>query len=142
MILPDINILIHAHNSDSPVHERARTWWDARLAGTQGIGLAWAVLLGLIRITTHRRILERPLRPQEVFAWIDSWLALPHIHIAHPSERHFAGLRDALTTLGTAGNLTTDAHLATIAVQRGYVLCSTDTDFARFPGLRWENPLG
>lgn len=140
MILPDVNVLIHAHNSDSPVHERARNWWDACLAGTEGVGLAWVVILGFLRISTHRKILLRPLPAGQVLERLESWLELPQIHIPHPSDRHLAGLREAVSALGTAGNLTTDAHLATLAQQRGYVLYTTDTDFARFPGLRWVNP--
>lgn len=140
MILPDVNVIVHAHNSDSPVHQPARNWWDRCLAGTEGVGLAWVTLLGFIRISTHRKILIRPLAVDDVMARIDSWLKLPHFHIPQPSDRHFEGLREALERLGSAGNLTTDAHLATLAIQRGYVLYSTDADFARFPGLRWINP--
>ncbi len=140
MILPDVNVLVHAHNSDSPVHERARLWWDGCLAGTEGVGLAWATLLAFIRITTSRRILARPLAVTDVLDRIQTWLDLPQVHVPHPSEGHFARLRQALEQLGTAGNLTTDAHLATLAIERGYVLYSTDADFARFPGLRWANP--
>jgi toxin-antitoxin system PIN domain toxin len=142
MILPDVNVLVHAHNTDSPVHQPARVWWDRCLAGTEGIGLAWVTLLGFVRISTHRKILLRPLPVDGVMARIESWLELPHVHIPHPSNRHFAGLREALERLGSAGNLTTDAHLATLAMQRGYVLFTTDADFARFPGLRWVNPCG
>ncbi len=140
MILPDVNVLVHAHNSDSPVHERARLWWDRCLAGTEGVGLAWATLLAFIRITTSRRIMARPLAVADVLSRIQTWLDLPHVHVPHPSEGHFAKLRQTLERLGTAGNLTTDAHLATLAIERGYVLYSTDADFARFPGLRWLNP--
>ena len=140
MILPDVNVLVHAHNSDSPVHPSARAWWDACLAGTQGVGLAWVTLLGFVRISTHRKILLRPLAVDDVMARIESWLRLPHVHVPHPSDRHFAGLKEAFERLGSAGNLTTDAHLATLATQRGYVLYSTDADFARFPGLRRVNP--
>jgi hypothetical protein len=140
MILPDVNVLVHAHNTDSAVHERARRWWDRCLAGTEGVGLAWAALLGFIRITTNRRVVARPLGVAEVLDRIASWLELPHVHVAHPSERHFDKLREGLERLGTAGNLTTDAHLAALAIERGYVLYSTDTDFARFAGLRWVNP--
>ncbi len=140
MILPDVNVLVHAHNSDSPFHEPARNWWNECLAGTEGVGLAWIALLGFVRISTHRKILLRPLHVDDVMARIESWLRLPHIHIPQPSDQHFEGLREALSGLGTAGNLTTDAHLATLARQRGYVLYSTDNDFARFPGLRWVNP--
>lgn len=140
MILPDVSVLVHAHNSDSAVHERARRWWDGCLAGTEGVGLAWVTLLGFIRITTNRKILARPLPVKDVLDRIESWLELPHVHVPHPSDGHLSKLRQNLERLGTAGNLTTDAHLATLAMERGYVLYSTDTDFARFPGLRWSNP--
>lgn len=140
MILPDVNVLVHAHNADSPVHEPARQWWDRCLAGTEGVGLAWTTLLGFIRITTQRRIMARPLAVGEVLDRIESWLELPHVHVPHPAEGHFTRLRQALERLGTAGNLTTDAHLATLAMERGYMLYSTDADFGRFPGLRWVNP--
>jgi uncharacterized protein len=141
MILPDVNILIHAHNSDSPVHERARAWWDARLAGAEGIGLSWVTMLGFVRICTHRRVLDRPLRVTDVLDRLRSWLSLPHVHVPEPSDRHFDLLADLLGKLGVAGNLTTDAHLAALAIDRGYVLVSTDSDFARFPGLKWLNPM-
>jgi uncharacterized protein len=140
MILPDVNVLVHAHNVDSAVHERARRWWDACLSGTEGVGLAWAAILGFVRITTSRRVVARPLSVRDVMERIESWRALPHVHIAQPSDAHFERLRAELERLGTAGNLTTDAHLAVLAIERGYVLYSTDTDFARFRGLRWVNP--
>ena len=140
MILPDVNVLVHAHNSDSAIHEAAREWWDDCLSGPEGVGLAWATLLGFVRITTNRKIVARPLAVPEVMARMHAWLALPHIHIAQPSDTHFARLRAELERLGTAGNLTTDAHLAVLAMERGYVLYSTDADFARFRGLRWVNP--
>ncbi len=140
MILPDVNVLVHAHNADSAVHVQARQWWDACLSGSEGVGLAWAALLGFIRLTTNRRIVARPFPVRDVTARIASWLDLPQVHLAHPSDTHFARLRTELERLGTAGNLTTDAHLAVLAMERGYVLYTTDADFARFPGLRWVNP--
>jgi toxin-antitoxin system PIN domain toxin len=140
MILPDVNVLVHAHNSDSAVHGAARRWWDGCLAGSEGVGLAWAALLGFVRVTTNRRIVVRPLAVRDVMARIHDWLALPHVHIAQPSESHFARLRIELERLGAAGNLTTDAHLAVLAMERGYILYSTDADFGRFTGLRWVNP--
>lgn len=140
MILPDVNVLVHAHNADSGVHRKARLWWDACLAGAEGVGLAWAALLGFVRITTNRRIVMRPLAVDDVMQRIESWLSLPHVHLTHPSDSHFARLRAELERLGAAGNLTTDAHLAVLAMERGYVLYSTDADFSRFSGLRWTNP--
>jgi toxin-antitoxin system PIN domain toxin len=140
MILPDVNVLVHAHNSDSPVHDAAREWWYGCLSGSEGVGLAWAALLGFVRLTTNRRIVARPFPVVDVMEIIHSWLELPHVHIAQPSDTHFVRLRAVLERLGTAGNLTTDAHLALLAMERGYVLHSTDADFARFTGLRWVNP--
>jgi len=140
MILPDVNVLVHAHNADSAVHQRARQWWDACLRGPEAVGLAWATLLGFIRLTTSRRIVAHPLPIADVMQRIATWLDLPHVHVAQPSAAHFARLRVELERLGTGGNLTTDAHLAVLAMERGYVLYTTDTDFARFPSLRWTNP--
>ena len=140
MIPPDVSVLVHAHNADSAVHERARRWWDGCLSGTEGIGLAWATILGFVRITTNRRVVARPLPVSDVMSRLESWLVLPHVHIVQPSDTHFDWLRGALERLGTAGNLTTDAHHAVLAMERGYVLYSTDADFARFRGLRWVDP--
>ena len=140
MILPDVNVLVHAHNADSPAHELARDWWDGCLAGPEGVGLAWAALLGFIRITTNRKIVARPLPVAEAMTWISGWLDLPHVHVVQPSDMHFERLRAELVKLGTGGNLTTDAHLAVLAMERGYTLYSTDADFSRFAGLRWVNP--
>lgn len=141
MILPDVNLLVHAHNLDSPSHDKARVWWDQCLSGNEGVGLAWVVILGFIRITTHPRILEHPMHVHDASDRLADWLSLSHVHIPQPSDRHFERLRGILNDLGTAGNLTTDAHLATLAIERGYVLYSTDHDFGRFEGLKWVNPL-
>jgi uncharacterized protein len=140
MILPDVNVLVYAHNIDSKDHLAARSWWESCLAGSQGIGLAWVTVLGFVRIVTNQRIVSRPQPVGAIFARIDQWLALPHVHWVEPSKTHFDTLRAELERLGTAGNLTTDAHLAVLAMERGYTLYSTDVDFARFKGLRWINP--
>jgi len=120
MILPDVNVLVHAHNADSALHDTARLWWDACLSGTEGIGLAWAAMLGFVRITTNRRVVARPLPVRTIMEQLQAWLALPHIHIAQPSNTHFARLRAELERLGTAGNLTTGAHLAVLTIERVY----------------------
>jgi toxin-antitoxin system PIN domain toxin len=140
MILPDVNVLVHAHNADSTVHVRARQWWRDCLSGSEGTGRAWVALLRFVSLTTNRVIVTRPLHVQEVMAVIASWLDLPHVRLALPSDRHFARLRTELERLGTAGSLTIDAHLAVHPMERGYTLYTTDGDFTRFPGLRWVNP--
>jgi uncharacterized protein len=139
--LVDLNLLLYAIDEEAPPHERARPWLEEVLSNTEDIGFAWIVLLGFLRISTNPAILERPLSADEALDFIDGWLAQPPATIVHPTERHPANLRKLLEPLGTAGNLTSDAHLAALAIEHGAELCSADTDFARFPGLRWHNPL-
>lgn len=141
MIVPDVNLLIHAYNADSAVHERARAWWETTLGEPTPVGLPWAVVLGFVRLTTHPRILESPLRVHVACGHAESWLGQPQVMLLHPGDRHAAILFDLLRHLGSAGNLTTDAHLAALAIEHQAELQSTDADFARFPGLRWRNPL-
>jgi toxin-antitoxin system PIN domain toxin len=141
MILPDVNILIYAHDETSKDHVAARQWWEDHLNGTRMIGLSWVVILGFIRLLTNPRIYQNPYPPSEILAIVGSWLQHPHIRIIHPSEHHFALLSKLIEQIGVAGNLTTDAHLAVLATERGLILQTTDADFARFPGLKWSNPL-
>ena len=141
MIIPDINLLVHAYNSESPAHATARTWWEGLLNGSRPVGLAWVVILGFIRITTHRQILLRPFTENTACARAREWLQRPCVSVLHPGDRHAEILFGLLETLGTAANLTTDAHLAALALEYQAELYSTDADFQRFLGLRWVNPL-
>lgn len=141
MILPDVNLIVHAYNSESSVHAKARTWWEGLMNGSRPVGLAWAAVLGFIRIATHRQILRNPLPVHHACEAARSWLARPYVSLIHPGERHAEILFGFLESLGAAGNLTTDAHLAALAVEHQAELHSTDADFARFRGLRWLNPL-
>ena len=142
MIVPDVNLLFHAYNSDSPRHEKARAWWEGRMNGEELVGLAWVAILGFVRLATHRQILARPLPVDAACARVRSWLAQPQVSIIHPGSRHAEVLFGLLEAIGTAGNLTTDAHLAALTIEHQAELHSTDADFARFSGLRWTNPLG
>jgi toxin-antitoxin system PIN domain toxin len=141
MIFPDIDILIYAYDGTSKHHAAAQRWWEDRLNGSQMIGLSWVVVLGFIRLLTNPRIFQNPFPPPEILAIVEGWLGQPHVRIIHPPDTHFNTLAQCIKHLGTAGNLTTDAHLAAIAIERGLVLHTTDTDFTRFPGLKWRNPL-
>jgi hypothetical protein len=141
MILPDVNVLIYAHDESSKDHSRAKGWWEDQLNGSQMIGLSWVVLLGFIRLLTNPRIYRNPYSPPEILAIIKTWLEQPQVKIIHPSEHHFHRLASLIEQGGTAGNLTTDAHLAALAIERGLILQTTDADFARFPGLKWNNPI-
>lgn len=141
VILPDVNLLLHAYNTESPSHAPARAWWEDCLNGTRPVGLAWAVILGFIRITTHRQVLAHPLPVPTACGHARGWLDQPYAVVIDPGPRHAGILFALLESLGTAGNLTTDAHLAALAIEHQAELHSTDADFVRFPGLRWINPL-
>jgi uncharacterized protein len=141
VILPDINLLVHAYNAESPVHAVARDWWERLLNSTQPVGLAWAVVLGFVRIVTHRHVLSNPMPVATACSHARAWMGQPYVTILDPGARHAEIVFRLLESLGTAGNLTTDAHLAALAIEHQAELHSTDADFARFPGLRWNNPL-
>jgi toxin-antitoxin system PIN domain toxin len=140
MIIPDVNVLIHAVNADSPHNERIRNWLDRCLSGDTPLFFPWVVLLGFLRITTNPRIFESPLTLDEAFEYINGWLSHPAVRMISPRKGHWELMRTLLEKIGTAGNLTTDAHLAALAIQWDCVLYSTDTDFARFEGLKWKRP--
>jgi toxin-antitoxin system PIN domain toxin len=141
VILPDVNLLLHAYNAESRVHAQARVWFEDLLNGTRPVGLAWVAILGFIRVSTHRQVLAHPLDADTACRHVRSWLARPYVTILDPGERHPEILFGLLASLGTAGNLTTDAHLAALAIEHQAELHSTDADFARFSGLRWIDPL-
>ena len=141
MKLLDANILLYAVNADAPQHASARRWLEGVLGGTEAVAFAWVVLLAFLRLTTKAAVFDRPLSVDEAFDFMDEWLAQPSAVIVQPTARHAAILRGLVSQRGTGGNLTTDAHLAALAIEHGADLCSCDSDFARFPGLRWHDPL-
>ena len=141
MIVPDVNVLIYAYNSTWQHHADLRAWWEDTLSGSRNVGLAWVAVLGFIRIMTHARLIENPLKPAEACWEVRRWLGNPQVQILIPGTEHAEILFGFLEQLGAAGNLTTDAHLAALAIEYRAELASTDTDFARFPKLRWFNPL-
>ena len=141
MKVPDLNLLIYALDEASPHHHRARPWLQALLSGTEPVGFAWLVLLGFVRLSTRACIFANPYDPNEALDVVEGWLAQPCALVLHPTERHLAVLRGLVEPFGTAGNITTDAHLAALAIEHGAEVCSADADFGRFPGLRWTNPL-
>lgn len=141
MRLVDANLLLYAVDQAAPYHLAAKRWLERSLSGSETFALSWVVLLAFLRLSTHARVFERPLPPEQALDLIDSWLAQPCVTVLHPTERHPAVMRTLLDRLGTAGNLVNDAHLAALAIEHGAELCSADNDFARFPGLRFVNPL-
>lgn len=141
MILVDVNILVTAHNRLSPNHLPVKSWWTETLNHSPSVALPWITLLGFLRITTHRSIFQDPLPVSTAIMTIRDWLALPNVQVLGPGDGHAVIFLNLISELGTAGNLTTDAHLAALAIEYRAELASTDADFARFRGLRWFNPL-
>lgn len=141
MKIVDLNVLLYAVNEDATQHEVVHHWWVNALNGDETIGLPWIVLLGFLRIATNEKVYPQPLPVDDALERLDRWLATAPAAIVTEKPEHWTVLRELLAKAGVAGNLTTDAHLATLAITHGASLVSCDTDFARFAGLRWENPL-
>jgi uncharacterized protein len=140
MVVVDANVLIYAVDQTSAHHDCSRSWLDTSLGGTEAVGLAWIALLAFIRIGTNASIFPSPMTTDEATAQVETWLAAPAAVIVQPTPRHASLLRGLLRATGTAGNLTTDAHLAALALELGADVVSYDRDFARFPGVRHRLP--
>jgi toxin-antitoxin system PIN domain toxin len=141
MIAIDANLLIYAHVSSFPQHEVAREWLDHQLNDVGPVGIPWASVLAFLRLVTNPRVFERPEPITDAWRQVRAWLACDTVWIPQPTERHAELLDRFLALSGVHGNLVPDAHLAALATEHGLTLCSTDGDFARFPGLHRLNPL-
>jgi toxin-antitoxin system PIN domain toxin len=141
LILVDANVLLYAEDRLSPQHARARAWWDAQLSGASPVCLCWTVIGAYLRVGTNRRVFKRPLSLDEAAGRVQSWLDQPCVRLIHATERHWSVFQQMLRDGNATANLVSDAHLAALAVEHGCELCSTDSDFARFPRLKWKNPL-
>ena len=141
MIIPDTNLLLYAYDSDSPYHRPAARWWGALLSGEEPVGLCPVVLFSFLRLATHPKVFERPLTIAEATKRIRSWLAQPNVRFLYPGPKHLDSVCALLEAAGTAGNLVSDAQIAALALEYGAAIHTADTDFARFTGLKWKNPL-
>lgn len=141
MIVPDINLLIYAYDSSSPQHQKAAAWCKDCMLGSEEIGLATVVIFGFVRLSTHPKVFQTPLTIAEASSRVETWLKQPHVRVIEPSPQHVSDVLSLLNQLGTAGNLTTDAQIASLAKQEKAALHSNDNDFLRFPGLNYHNPL-
>lgn len=141
MKLLDANVLIYAYDSSSLFHRRAKPWLEDLLSQPETVWVPWNSLLAFLRITTNPRILESPFTIEEAAAIVDEWLALPMVSILEPGARYWTILRQMLPAAQARADLVMDAHLAALAIEHGALLLSTDRDFSRFEGLRWQNPL-
>jgi hypothetical protein len=141
VILVDANILLYAEDQLSDQHSAAHAWWDAQLSGPSPVCLCWTVINAFIRIASNSRVFENPLSIAQAVKRVQSWLDQPCVRLIEPTDRHWTVFQQMLTDGQALGNLVTDAHLAALAIQHGCELMSTDADFARFPRVKWTNPL-
>ncbi|WP_159501297.1 type II toxin-antitoxin system VapC family toxin [Microbacterium sp. 18062] len=143
MRLVDANVLLYAVDQNAPHHDAAKGWLDNALNGAETVLLPWMSLLAFVRLTTHPRVFDRPLSPAQALDIVDAWLGSPSAVVPEPDARHPGRLRDLLEAAGGhGGNLVNDAHLAALALRHGAVVMTFDSDFGRFPGVRWERPAG
>jgi uncharacterized protein len=141
MIVVDANLLLYAHDAGAVHHAAARRWLESVLSGDETVGLSWAVLLAFVRVGTNPRLRKDAPTVEEASAIVAGWLERPSVTLLNPGERHWEILRNLMVKGQARGPLVTDAHLAALAIEHGAVLATTDRDFARFPGLKFFNPI-
>ena len=141
MILPDINVLLYAYNPSAPAHVTAKRWWEAALNSSELIGLPHEVIFGFIRIATHPNLGAAAVPLSKARAVVEGWLELPQVRVLVPADDHFKSVMKLMEQANASGRVLSDAVLAAHAMAHRATLCSNDSDFARFEGLDWRNPL-
>lgn len=140
-MIVDANVLLYAVDAGSSFHQPARQWLEDAFNGPTRVGLPWESLTAFLRIATHPRASSSPMSPAEAWSCVDSWLAEDQAWTPVPTDRHADVLRTLMLDSELRGNLVSDAHLAALAIEYGVGVCSVDSDFARFSGLTWINPI-
>jgi toxin-antitoxin system PIN domain toxin len=141
MIVPDANLLLYAYDEAGPFHSKSKSWWSACLSGGEPIGLCPAVVFAFVRIGTSARAFSEPLTVDEATEHVEDWLKQPAAQILELDAQDILKSLELLRTAGAAGNLTTDAQIAAIALRYSATVHTADSDFARFADVRWLNPL-
>lgn len=141
MIVFDANLLIYAYDGSAVQHSRSRAWVENTFSSQQVVGLPWQAVLAFLRFMTNRRLPGARFSMQQATQIVEGWLEQPNVRVLSPGDRHWSLLRRMLLEGQASGGLVSDAAIATLAIEYGGVLHTADRDFARFPGLRWKNPL-
>lgn len=140
MNLVDVNVLLYATNEDDPRHEACREWLDRSLSAGGPVGFTWLVVLAFLRLSTKPGLFPDPWPVDDAVDLVRRWLDHPGSVVLEPTPRHLDVVAGLLVTVGTGGNLTTDAHLAAIALEHHATVVTYDSDFSRFAGVRWTTP--
>jgi len=141
LIVIDANLLIYAYNEQMPQHMPSRIWLEETLSSNLEVGIPMQAILAFIRLSTNTKLHGPHSSVATALSVIDSWLTQASVQILHPGQRHWEIFRRLSVEAGASGNLSTDAHIAALAIEYDALLYSADADFARFPGLHWKNPL-
>ncbi len=141
MIVPDVNLLVYAHQLDSPWHDESRTWWEEIINDGRQVGVPWIVAAGFVRLATNPRVSSPPASVGDAVDRVAEWFKFPNVSPVNPGPDHLVHFKHLLEAAAAGGRLTTDAHIAAIAIEYQAEVHSNDRDFGRFPGLRWRNPI-
>lgn len=141
MIVPDVNVLVYAHNAGVPEHTAVRTWWEATVNGAEPVGVDWVVALGFVRLMSNSHVAARPQSPAALLGRVKAMLAAPSVRLVAPGIGHAARMLELFEQIGAGYRMVTDVHLAALCIELGATLATNDTDFSRFSGLRIVNPL-
>ena len=141
MILPDLNLLLYAYNPHTPQHGAARGWWEQAMNGDELIGIPLEIAFGFVRIATHPRLGAARVPLIDARQVVEGWMDLPQVRPLVPGAVHFNRVMELMTAAMAAGPVLSDAILAAYAIEHRATLFTNDSDFARFPGLMWQNPL-
>ncbi len=141
MIVVDANLLIYSYDLDSAHHKKSLSWLEELLSGVEAVGLPWQSVSAFLRVITNRRLPGTRVTLEQAVQVVDQWLQQPNVQVLVPADQHWSVLRQMILEGRASGPLVSDAEIAAITIEQGAVLHTTDRDFARFPGLRWKNPL-
>jgi toxin-antitoxin system PIN domain toxin len=141
MIVIDVNLLLYAHRRSSPFFPKARSWFEKTLSSSEDVGIPLQSAMAFLRITTNKSIPLGRLDMPEALQIVEGWLEQEYVRLLYAGEDHWPLFRRMLLGGHAVGPIGTDAHLAALTLECGGTLYTTDGDFARFPGLRWHNPL-
>ena len=141
MIVVDANLLIYAYDLDSAHHKKSLSWLEELLSGVGAVGLPWQSVSAFLRVITNRRLPGTRVSLEQAVQVVDEWLQQPNVQVLVPADQHWSVLRQMILEGRASGPLVSDVEIAAITIEHGAVLHTTDRDVARFPGLRWKNPL-